>query len=115
MKNKINGIDLVRKSDGSIWIYRNTRNNASITVSNHGDIGYSDSVGNYMTSCPRNIRVNFKHFTLRNYGYEIRSPDGTRMIMLPKAEIQEIANNTFYEDGQFHAVDFLTFKITEEN
>ncbi|MEN2401929.1 hypothetical protein GKZ90_0019225 [Flavobacterium sp. MC2016-06] len=67
-----------------------------------------------MTSSPRSISINLQHFVLQNYGDEIKKSDGTRMIMLPKEEIQEIANKTFYAEGQFHAIDFLTFEITEE-
>jgi len=67
-----------------------------------------------MTSSPKNIRINFEHFVLKNYGDEIRKPDGTRMVMLRRIEIQELANKTFFADGQFHAIDFLTFIITEE-
>lgn len=83
-------------------------------ISNDGDISYTDSFGNYMTSSPRQIRINFEHFVLKQYGDEIRRSDGMRMVMLPKMEIQEIANKTFYEEGQFHAIDFLTFIIIEE-
>lgn len=34
--------------------------------------------------------------------------------MLPKKEIQEIANKTFYAEEQFCAIDFVTLIITEE-
>lgn len=115
MKREINEIDLIRKGDGTIWIYKNRKNSASFTVSNDGNIFYDDPFGNYMTSSPRSIRINYQHFTLRDNGDEIKKSDGTRMIMMPKHEIQEIANKTFYADGQFHAIDFLTYTITEEN
>ena len=110
----VNGIDLIAKTDGSIWMYRNTKNNASVTVSNDKEITYNDPFGNYMTSSPNRININFELFILQNYGDEIKKSDGTRMIMLPKKEIQEIINKTFYADGQFHAIDFSTFIITEE-
>ncbi|PBI82726.1 hypothetical protein BSF41_47340 [Flavobacterium sp. ACN2] len=45
---------------------------------------------------------------------EIRKSDGSLIIMMPKEQIEEIANKTFYADGQFHAIDFLTYTITEE-
>lgn len=114
MRKKVSGIDLTLNSDGNVWIYRNTHNQASFTVSKDGEVFYDDPFGNYMTSAPRQIRINFEHFALNNYGDEIRRSDGTRIIMMPKKEIQEIANKTFYADEQFHAVDFLTFIITEE-
>nr|WP_294780834.1 hypothetical protein [uncultured Flavobacterium sp.] len=110
----VSGIDLTYHTDGSIWIYRNTKNNASFMVSKDGAVSYNDPFGNYMTSSPQQIRINFEHFALKNYGEEIRRSDGTRLIMLLKEEIQEIANKTFYAQDQFHAIDFLTFIITEE-
>ncbi|MBF4518201.1 hypothetical protein IRZ71_17695 [Flavobacterium sp. ANB] len=114
MRKTVSGIDLTLNPDGSAWMYRNTINKATFRVTGDGDIFYDDPFGNYMTSSPRQIRINFEHFVLRNYGDEIRRSDGVRMIMLPKKEIQEIANKTFYADDQFHAIDFVTFIITEE-
>ncbi|MFZ0596616.1 MAG: hypothetical protein WAM46_06515 [Flavobacterium sp.] len=114
MIKTVSGVDLIHQADGSIWIYRNTKNNASFMVSKDGEVSYDDTLENYMTSSPQHIRINFEPFVLKNYGDEIRKSDGTRMIMLPKKEIQEIANKTFYADGQFHAIDFLTYTITEE-
>jgi hypothetical protein len=114
MIKTVGGIDLTLKPDGSVWIYRNTKNKASFMVNDNGEVSYDDPFGNYMTSSPQQIRINFEHFVLKNYGDEIRRSDGTRMLMMPKKDIQEIANKTFYADDQFHVIDFLTFIITEE-
>lgn len=113
MEKRVSGVDLTLHADGSVWIYRNTKNEASFMVDKDGDVCYNDPFGNYMTSSSKNIRINFQHFVLRNYGEEIRKSDGTRMVMLLKIEIQELANKTFFADGQFRAIDFLTYTITE--
>ena len=114
MVRTISEVDVISHANGDVWMYQNRKNKAHFTVSEDGNVFYQDSLGNYMASSPRRIRINFELFELQNYGDEIRKPDGTRMIMLPKAEIQDIANKTFYADGQFHAIDFLTYVITEE-
>jgi hypothetical protein len=114
MEKTISGVNLTLHADGSIWIYRNTKNTASFMVDKDGEVCYNDSFGNYMTSSSKNIRINFEHFVLKNYGDEIRKSDGTRMIMLPKIQIQELANKTFFADGQFPSIDFLTYSLTEE-
>ncbi|MFB9078765.1 hypothetical protein ACFFLS_11330 [Flavobacterium procerum] len=109
----INGITIMG-NDGENCSYHNSRNGAHFSRNNKG-VSYTDSVGNYMSSTPRFISINFQSFELEKYGDEIRKSDGTRMIIMPKEQIQEIANSTFYNEGQFHVVDFLTFSITEEN
>ena len=114
MRKRVSGIDLTLHSDGNVWKYKNTVNNASFVINKDKEVFYDDPFGNYMTSSPRRISINFKLFILQNYGDKIEKSDGTRMIMLTKKEIQEIANKTFYTEGQFHAIDFLTFSIKEE-
>lgn len=109
----INGITIMG-NDKENCSYHNAKNGAHFSRNNKG-VFYTDSVGNYMSSTPRYIRINFEPFELEKNGDEIRKSDGTRMIMMPIEQIQEIANSTFYDDGQFHVVDFLTFIINEEN
>ncbi|MBS7230937.1 hypothetical protein KHA90_07860 [Flavobacterium psychroterrae] len=68
-----------------------------------------------MISYPRTIQINSKVFQLEKMGDEIKLSNGTRYIMMPIEQVQEIANKTFYDKGQFRTVDFLTLIITEEN
>ncbi|TDW51753.1 hypothetical protein EV144_101430 [Flavobacterium sp. 270] len=95
------------------YSYHNNLNNAMFSV-NKNKINYRDSVGNYMTDAPCHIRINFQPFKLENMGDRIDSSDGTMIIMMSKEEIQEITQKTFYAEGQFHAIDFKTFKIIEK-
>ncbi|PAM93666.1 hypothetical protein B4N84_15400 [Flavobacterium sp. IR1] len=113
MRKSVGEVDLTCRTDGSVWIYDNRKNNASFMVNDSDDVCYNDSVGNYMTSSPRYISINFEHFQLKNYGDAIRKSDGTRMIMMRKEDIQDIANKTFYDEGQVHVIDFLTFSVNE--
>lgn len=108
----ISGITIMG-TDGN-FNYHNSKNNSHFNVNNQ-EVSYRDSFGNYMTSSPSHIRINFEHFELKEMGDEIRISDGTVMIMMPRKQIQEIANKTFYAEEQFHAINFLTFEIIEEN
>ncbi|WP_035690823.1 hypothetical protein [Flavobacterium sp. F52] len=107
----INGITII----GSIGNYSfyNSKNSAHFFLKDN-NVSYSDPYGNHMTNHPCHIRINFEAFRLEKMGDEIRKSDGTIIIMMPKEQIEEIANKNFYADGQFHAIDFLTYTITEE-
>lgn len=72
MRKTVSGVDLTLHADGSVWMYRNTKNKASFMVSKDHEVSYDDPFGNYMTSSSQNIRINFEHFVLKNYGDEIR-------------------------------------------
>lgn len=94
--------------------YFNNLNSARFSVHDDNRVFYHDPFGNYMTNSSRRISINFELFKLEKIGDKIEKSDGTIMIMMPKDEIQEIANKTFYKEGQFHAIDFTTFIITEK-
>jgi hypothetical protein len=108
----INDILITGRGNPYIFYY-NLENDAHFSINKRGVI-YHDPVGNKMTSSSTNIKINSRFFRLEKFGDEIKGSDGTRTIMMPKEKIQEIANKTFYADGQFHTIDFLTFTITEE-
>lgn len=108
----ISGITIIGRSNDN-YVFQNSKNNAYFSMMNNG-ISYRDPFGNHMVSYPCQMRINFEPFRLEKMGDEFRGSDGTIIIMMPKEEIQEIANKTFYAEGQFHAIDFLTYTITEE-
>jgi hypothetical protein len=37
MRKTVSGVDLTLNSDGSVWIYRNTKNKASVMISRDND------------------------------------------------------------------------------
>lgn len=95
------------------YSFHNSKNSAYFLI-RKDCVNYNDPFGNYMTNSSCHIRINFEAFRLEKMGDEIRKSDGSRVIMMSKEQIQEIANKTFYVEGQFHAIDFLTYTITEE-
>ncbi|MDY0989645.1 hypothetical protein SOM12_19590 [Flavobacterium sp. CFBP9031] len=95
------------------YSFHNSKNGAHFFLKD-SNVSYSDPYGNHMTNHACHIRINFEPFRLEKMGDEIRKSDGSLIIMMPKEQIEEIANKTFYADGQFHAIDFLTYTITEE-
>jgi len=98
----------------NIMSFQNKKNNAYFGLYGDG-IQYSDQFGNSMINHRAAILVDGKSYSLKKMRDEITRKDGSIIILLPTKEIQEIANKTFYEEGQFHAIDFLTFIITDEN
>jgi hypothetical protein len=108
----ISGITIIGNSNEN-YTFLNSKNSAHFSIMKD-NISYSDPFGNYMSSSSCSIRINSESFRLEKMGNAFKRYDGTMVIMIPKEQIQEIANKTFYEEGQFNAIDFLTFTITEE-
>ncbi|WP_264551003.1 hypothetical protein [Flavobacterium sp. N2038] len=109
---KISGITIMGDSIEN-YSFHNSKNNASFLIRKNY-VSYRDPFGNYMTNSSCHIRINFEVFRLEKMGDEIRKSDGSSVIMMPKEQIQEIANKTFYTDDQLHVIDFLTYTITEK-
>ncbi|MEP6806467.1 MAG: hypothetical protein ABI892_18205 [Flavobacterium sp.] len=108
----ISGITIFGNSNDN-YSFHNSKNSAYFSIAKDS-ITYSDPFGNSMSSSPCHIRINSEFFRLEKMGDKFRRHNGSMVIMMPKEQIQEIANKTFYYEGQFRAVDFLTFIITEE-
>ncbi|MDR7371017.1 hypothetical protein [Flavobacterium aquidurense] len=105
--------DLLIINQGNFIVeFINLKNNAAFCFMQNG-VQYYDPFDNSMISYPSALVMDRKVYSLKKMGDEVKIKSGTA-ILLPIREIQEIANKTFYEDGQFHAIDFLTFTITEE-
>ena len=107
----INDTIINRLNDGNC-MFINELNRAHFNLTELG-VSYTDPFGNFMISSPYNIFINDRYYLFKNVGDYVTKFDGTITILLTKEEIQEIANKTFYEEGQFNAVDFLTFTVTE--
>ena len=108
----IDGITIMERS-GKPHMFCNHKNRAVYIINGYNVI-YKDPFGNSMANTARHIRINGKSFELNNYGQEIRLSDGTAILLLPKEDIQHLANKTFYDDGQLKIIDFLENKITAE-
>jgi hypothetical protein len=108
----IQGI-VVMEMEDKPYMFCNLKNNA-VYITKGNTVTYKDPFGNSMSNTFRQIRINGKSFELNNYEEEIRLSDGTTILLLPKEDIQHLANKTFYDDGQFKIIDFLTNTITAE-
>ncbi|WP_289664974.1 hypothetical protein [Flavobacterium panacagri] len=111
-KRKIVGDILIIQQGDYILEFINLKNNAGFGFIGNG-VQYYDPFGNSMISYPTALVKDKKVYSLKKMRDEVKLPEGTA-ILLPMEEIQEIANKTFYDVGQFRTIDFLTFIITEE-
>jgi hypothetical protein len=107
----INDITINRLNEDTC-MFINSLNDAHFNLTNLG-VSYTDPFDNFMISSPHNLFVDDRYYLFENVGDHITKLDGTMVILLTKQEIQEIANKTFYAEGQFHTIDFLNFIITE--
>lgn len=77
-------------------------------------ISFSDSNGNKTFNYSVTISVNFKVYELNQIGETINFKDGTIMAFLSTKDIQELAQKTFYEEGQTRIYDFTDNKFIVE-
>ncbi|TRX31907.1 hypothetical protein FNW52_18110 [Flavobacterium sp. ZT3R18] len=93
----------------------NKKNRALYTCNKEQNrISFSDSNGNKTFNYSVTARVNFEIFELSQIGETINFKDGKIMAYLSTKDVQELAEKTFYEDGQTHIYDFLKHKFTVE-
>lgn len=90
----------------------NKKNRALYTYNKEQNrISFNDSNGNKIFNYPVTISVNFKVFELTKIGEIISFKDGTIMAFLYTKDLQELAEKTFYEDGQTRIYDFVNHKF----
>lgn len=106
---------VISKDSIGIHTYFNSKNRAFFRFDeDEQEVTYYDPYGNMMCNAPFQVTVQGYDFKLNKLEDEVRLPDGTMMVFLPKLVIQEIANNTFYQEKQFRTIDFLTNEVTEQ-
>ncbi|MWB96126.1 hypothetical protein GON26_17325 [Flavobacterium sp. GA093] len=107
----VNDIKITKCEDGG-FILRNLRNNAFFSISEN-QIQYEDPFGNIILYHPMIPPYEVSGLRGRD---NLPGLKNERIITsLPPEEILEIANRSFYADGQFHIIDFLTFTIREQD
>lgn len=111
-ERKTYGDILMINQVGYLIEFINLKNNASFCIVKCG-VQYYDPFGNTMASYPTAISVNKKIYSLKNYRDEVAIPTGIAVLLYDK-EIKEIANKTFYQEGQFRSIDFVNLTITTE-
>jgi hypothetical protein len=79
-----------------------------------GFINYTDSARNVMQNATSSIEINSEVFHFTKERQTISLNDGRLIAYLCTRDIQEIAEKTFYEDGQLRIYDFINQKFTIE-
>ena len=111
VRTTINDILIINQGN-FLFEFINLKNKAGLSFMHNG-IQYYDPFGNSMISYPTALVMDNKVYSLKKTRDEVKTSSGTS-ILLPFEQILEIASKTFYEDGQFRPVDFLTFNTTQE-
>ncbi|MBZ4043089.1 hypothetical protein [Flavobacterium hibisci] len=101
-------------NDLSLMLH-NKKNGASyISNKEHKNISFTDAQANKAFNYPVTISVNSKVFELTEIGQNLNFKDGKIMAFLSTNDVQELAQKTFYEDGQTPIYDFINNKFTVE-
>jgi hypothetical protein len=95
---------LLNKKNGGLYTCNKEQNR----------ISFSDSNGNKIFNYSITARINFEMFELSQIGETINLEDGKIIAYLSAKDIQELAQKTFYDDGQTHIYDFMSHKFTLE-
>jgi hypothetical protein len=74
-------------------------------------ITFHDLVGNIIQNYSSTIRINFEVFHLTVVGQTININNGSMIAYLSTNDVQKLAENTFYEQGQTHVYDFINLKF----
>jgi hypothetical protein len=92
------------KKNGGLYTYHKEQNR----------ISFNDANGNKIYNYPLTVSVNFQEFQLMEKGEIINFKDDKIMIYLSTKEVQEIAEKTFYEEGQNRIYDFSNHMFNQE-
>lgn len=95
---------LHNKKNGGLYTYHKEQNR----------ISFNDANGSKIYNYPQKISVNYKEFELIKKGEIINFKDDKIMAYLSTKEVQELAEKTFYEEGQTRIYDFSNQMFTIE-
>jgi hypothetical protein len=101
-------------NDVTLMLHNNKNGGLYTCSKEQNRISFSDSNGNKTFNYSVTARINFEVFELSQIGETINFNDGKIMAYLSAKDIQELAQKTFYEDGQTHIYDFMNHKFTVE-
>jgi hypothetical protein len=77
----------------------------------NGIFHFSDPFGNLIQNNSCVILINFEEFKLTKLGQTINRDNGTIIAYLSSVDVQELAEKTFYEEGQNRVYDFINHKF----
>ncbi|HEX8575861.1 MAG TPA: hypothetical protein VF677_06165 [Flavobacterium sp.] len=72
---------------------------------------FYDFAGNIIQNHPSTVRINSEVSYLTTVGQIININNGSRIAYLSTSDVQELAENTFYEQGQIRVYDFINLKF----
>lgn len=79
-----------------------------------GTASFRDSNGNTIQNHPSTISINFEVFHLTEVGQTINTSNGNVIAYLSNKDVLELAEKTFYEEGQTRIYDFINHSFTVE-
>jgi hypothetical protein len=113
MIKTIDDITIMGSKDS--FMLNNTKNRAHISFdAERNSIHFRDSFGNSMRNHPFTVAINLQVFKLTTLGQTISGTDGSVIAFLSTNDVQELAEKTFYEEGQTRIYDFINQKFTIE-
>lgn len=113
MLKSVKGITIIIKNDSLILI--NDKNKARFNYnSENNSISFNDPNGNQVQNYGATISINFEVFKLTHLGQTINMNNGNMIAYLCDKDILELADKTFYEEGQKRIYDFMNLKFLIE-
>ena len=110
MNKTIDNINILGSEDFFTLI--NEKNDSHINLNlKDRRIVFHDFAGNIIQNSPSTIRINFEIFHLTKVGQIINRNNGNIIAYLSTVDVQELAENTFYEQGQTRVYDFINLKF----
>ena len=110
MQKTIDDINILRNEDSLTLI--NAKNDSIVNLDlKKGSIIFHDLAGNIIQNCPSTIRINFEIFHLTAIGQIINRDNHKIIAYLSTTDVQELAENTFYEEEQIRVYDFIKLKF----
>lgn len=113
MVKTIDGITIVGEVNS--FILNNSKNQSTFRFNaESGNTSFRDSIGNTIQNHSSTISIDFEVFHLTEVGQTINAGDGNVIAYLSSKDVQELAEKTFYEDGQTRIYDFMNQSFTVE-
>jgi hypothetical protein len=113
MIKTVEGITIIINNDS--LMLTNNKNRAHFCYdSKDGSVRFDDSNGNIVQNHYSTISINSEVFKLTHEGQTINMKDGSMIAYLCDKDVQELAEKTFYKDGQMCIYDFMNLKFTIE-
>ncbi|WP_310554553.1 hypothetical protein [Flavobacterium sp.] len=98
----------------SFMLY-NTRNSSYFSLNTKSMyITFRDSFGNIMQNSSIRIKFYDEAIIINTLGKSINRSNGTVIAFLSNNDVQELAEKTFYEEGQTRVYDFINLKFNIE-